>query len=101
MSVTDKIPASPATAQTPARPADDGTRALLQAGFWIMLFALLALAATKIFFGGIGIDGPHTNAGWLSFMFALMGAPFALLLLILGGAKWLHNRRLQRHPQSR
>lgn len=101
MPATDKIPASPATAPSTAHPADDGTRALLQAGFWIMLFALLSLLATRLLFGGIGIDGPHTNAGWLSFMFALMGAPFALLLLVLGGAKWLRNRRLQRHPQSR
>ncbi len=74
---------------------DNGTRALLQAGFWIMLVALLALVATETIFGGLGIDGPHTNAGWLAFMFALMGAPFGLLLLVLGGAKWLRNRRMQ------
>lgn len=82
-----------------AKPAaDDGTRALLRAGFWILLFGLLALAATKTIFGGIGIQGAHTNAGWLSLMFALMGVPFGLMLLLLGIAKWLRNRRLARRP---
>ncbi len=76
--------------------ADDGTRALLQAGFWITLAAVLALISTETLFGGVGIDGPHTNAGWLSFMFALMGVPFGLMLLALGVAKWLRNRRLHR-----
>ena len=78
------------------RPPDDGTRALLQAGFWIMLIGVLSLIATETVFGGIGIDGPHNNGGWLTFMFAMMGIPFALLLLVLGGAKWLRNRRLRR-----
>ncbi len=85
-----------------AHPAltDDGTRALLQAGFWITLAALLALAVTEKFFGGVGVTGPHTNAGWLSFMFALMGVPFGLMLLLLGIAKWLRNLRRHRR-QSR
>lgn len=74
---------------------DDGTRALLQAGLWITLAAVLALIATKTLFGGMGIHGPHTNSGWLSFMFALMGIPFGLMLLALGSAKWLRNRRLR------
>lgn len=75
---------------------DDGTRPLLQAGFWITLAAVIALIATKTLLGGIGIDGPHTDTGWLAFMFALMGIPFGMMLLALGGAKWLRNRR--RHP---
>lgn len=91
------IPAVELDAALAAKPlADDGTRALLQAGFWILLFGLLALAATKTIFGGIGIQGAHTNAGWLSLMFALMGVPFGLMLLLLGIAKWLRNRRLAR-----
>ncbi len=101
MRVTEKIPAdiSPrrsAPPNTNQPSGDDGTHALVQAGFWITLVALLALIATETLCGGIGIDGPATNAGWLTFMFALMGLPFGLLLLILGGAKWLRNRRLQR-----
>lgn len=80
----------------PASPADDGTRALLQSGFWIVLLGILALVATKTLFGGIGIHGASTNAGWLSLMFALMGLPFGLMLLLLGVAKWLRNRRQAR-----
>jgi hypothetical protein len=75
---------------------DDGTRALLKAGFWIMLVSLLCLLLTETVFGGIGIYGAHSNGGWLSLMFALMGVPFSLMLLVLGGAKWLRNRRLSR-----
>lgn len=74
---------------------DDGTGQLLRAGFWIVLFGLAALLATLYLFGGIGIYGAHSNAGWLSFMFAMMSVPFGLMLLLLGGAKWLRNRRRQ------
>src|SRR6185437_6997494 len=101
MPVIDKIPAQsstrphdPQTAGVSASNSigrDDGTHALLQAGLWITLAALLALIATKLLFGGIGIHGPHTNSGWLSLMFALMGLPFGIMLLVLGGAKWLRN----------
>lgn len=82
----------------PVQSNDGGTRALLQAGFWITLGGLLALLATKTVLGGIGIDGPHTNTGWIAFMFAMMGVPFGLLLLVLGGARWLRNRN--RYPES-
>lgn len=75
---------------------DDGTRQLLRAGFWIVVVGLLALLATLRLFGGIGIYGAHSNAGWLSLMFAMMGLPFGLMLLTLGVAKWLRNRRLSR-----
>lgn len=74
---------------------DDGTRALLKAGFWIVLCSLLSLLLTETVFGGIGVYGARSNAGWLSLMFALMGLPFGLMLLVLGGAKWLRNRRLR------
>ena len=79
-------------------PADDGTYALLKAGSWIVLVSLFSLFLTEKVFGGIGIYGAHSNAGWLSLMFALMGLPFGLMLLVLGIAKWLRNRSL-RHPQ--
>jgi len=107
MPVIDKIPPQrsiqhenrPLSAMPPHTPVhqDDGTRALLQAGLWITLAGVLALVATKILFGGIGITGPHTNSGWLSFMFALMGTPFGLMLLVLGAAKWLRNRQAAHH----
>jgi hypothetical protein len=110
MPVTDKIliataanhPTERSVAKFPMIPvpnsstANDGTRPLLLGGFWITLAGLLALLATGTLLGGIGIDGPHTNAGWLAFMFALMGVPFGLMLLVLGVAKWLRNRRNDR-----
>jgi hypothetical protein len=88
--------AAPSASPRAIQPPDDGTHALLKAGAWILLTALAALAATRFLFGGIGITGPHTNSGWLAFMYALMGVPFSLMLLVLGGAKWLRNRRPHR-----
>ena len=75
---------------------DDGTRQLLQGAFWILLVGLLAAAATRFVFGGISIHGPHTNAGWLSLIVAMMCLPFGCMLLALGGAKYLRNRHLAR-----
>jgi hypothetical protein len=75
---------------------DDGTRQLLQGAFWILLTGLLAAAATRYVFGGITAHGPHTNAGWLSLIVAMMCLPFGSMLLLLGGAKYLRNRRLAR-----
>ena len=77
-------------------PKDDGTRALLGAGGAILLAGILAAVLTATVFGGIGRQGPHTNAGWLSLMFAMMCLPFGLMLFALGAAKWLRNRRLRR-----
>jgi hypothetical protein len=82
------------TARTPL--PDDGTRQLLQGAFWTLLVGILAAAATRFLFGGIGIHGPHTNSGWLSLIVAMMCLPFGCMLLALGGAKYLRNRRLAR-----
>jgi hypothetical protein len=75
---------------------DDGTRPLLQGAFWTLLLGILAALATRFLFGGVGIHGPHTNAGWLSLIAAMMCLPFGCMLLLLGGAKYLRNRRLAR-----
>jgi hypothetical protein len=75
---------------------DDGTRPLLQGAFWTLLSGILAALATKFVFGGIGIHGPHTNAGWIALIVTMMCLPFGLMLLLLGGAKYLRNRRLAR-----
>lgn len=80
-----------------SRPSDDGTNTLLLSGFWIMLVGLLLVLLTKTVFGGIGIDGAHSDAGWLALVFALMAVPFGLMLLVLGIAKWLRKRRIRRH----
>jgi hypothetical protein len=89
----DQTPVSEGAPATPAE-AGDGTRQLLQGGFWILATGLAAAVATDLLFGGIGIHGPHTNAGWISLMVSLMCLPFGAMLFLLGGAKWLRNRRL-------
>jgi uncharacterized membrane protein YeaQ/YmgE (transglycosylase-associated protein family) len=89
-------------APTPDPPmAGDGTRQLLQGGFWTLVAGVVAAFATQVLFGGIGIHGPHTNAGWISLMVALMCLPFGSLLFLLGGAKWVRNRRLRVGGQGR
>jgi hypothetical protein len=92
------IPArTPQTAPPPRNSLpDDGTRPLLQGAFWTLLVGILAAAATRFLFGGIGIHGPHTNGGWISLIVAMMCLPFGCMLLALGGAKYLRNRRLAR-----
>ena len=75
---------------------DDGTRQLLKAGLWILLVGGLAALLTATVFGGIGVHGPHTNSGWLALLLAMMCLPFGAMLTLLGGAKWLRNRRLAR-----
>ena len=75
---------------------DDGTRALLRSGFWILGSGVLAGLAMLTVFGGIGIYGPHTNLGWIALIFCMMNCPFGLMLFVLGAAKWLRNRRLSR-----
>jgi len=46
--------------------------------------------------GGFTHTGASTNAGWFALIVALMCIPFGGLLLTLGVAKWLRNRRLGR-----
>lgn len=109
MPVTEKIPPASSVIELPtklqasrapdtrSRSEEDGTLTLLRTGFWITLGGLLALLATETLFGGIGIHGASTNAGWLALMFTLMAVPFGLMLLVLGGAKWLRNWRFRRN----
>jgi hypothetical protein len=86
----------PARAATHTPVADDGTRALLRTGFWILFIGALAGLATLTLFGGIGIYGPHTNLGWIALILCMMNCPFGLMLFLLGAAKWLRNRRQNR-----
>jgi F0F1-type ATP synthase membrane subunit c/vacuolar-type H+-ATPase subunit K len=76
--------------------SDDGTRALLMTGFWTLAAGVLAAILAATVFGGISRQGPHTNAGWLSLMVALMCLPFGVMLFGLGFAKWLRSRKLRR-----
>ncbi len=69
---------------------------LLHGAFWTLITGFLAALATKFVFGGIGVHGPHTNAGWIALIVTMMCLPFGCMLLLLGGAKYLRNRRLAR-----
>ena len=77
-------------------PNGDGTRELLLAGGGTLIAGVIAALLTKFVFGGIGIQGPHTNSGWLSLLVAMGCLPFGVLLSLLGFAKWLRNRRTGR-----
>jgi hypothetical protein len=79
---------------------DDGTTQLLRAGIWILVVGGLAALLTATVFGGIGVHGPHTNAGWLMLLLAMMCLPFGCMLTLLGAAKWLRNWRLARLKKS-
>ncbi len=72
----------------------DGTTALLKGGLGTLSAGIVSALATKFLFGGISQHGPHTNAGWLLLIVAMMCLPFGTMLTLLGGAKWLRNRRL-------
>ncbi len=79
----------------PAMP-DDGTRQLLQGGAWTLGTGILAAVLLQVAFGGFSPTGASTNSGWLALIVALMCVPFGLMLLALGVAKWLRNKRLTR-----
>ncbi|WP_199726341.1 hypothetical protein [Acidipila sp. EB88] len=76
--------------------AEDGTLPLLRSGFSVAGASAVALCLALFVFGGVGPQGARTSLGWLSLMVALMCMPFGLLMLFLGGAKWLRNQRLSR-----
>ena len=81
---------------SPTNPGDDGTHALLTTGIWTLVAGAIAALLAETVFGGIGRNGPHTNAGWLALMVAMMCLPFGLMLFGMGFAKWLRKRRLRR-----
>jgi hypothetical protein len=55
----------------------------------------LAVILLVTVLGGYSRLGASTNAGWFALIVALMCIPFGLMLLALGLAKWLRNRRLR------
>ncbi|HEV2133708.1 MAG TPA: hypothetical protein VGR47_05545 [Terracidiphilus sp.] len=75
---------------------DDGTRELLRWGGSIAGTGVLAALLLETVLGGISATGARTNGGWFTFIVALMCIPFGLMLLTLGAAKWLRNRRIAR-----
>ena len=75
----------------------DGTRQLLQWGASTVATGLVAAALLETVLGGFSSTGASTNTGWFALIVALMCLPFGSLLLTLGVAKWLRNRRIARH----
>lgn len=69
------------------------TRQLLRTGSAIFLTGAVAALLVATVFGGIGRQGPHTNAGWLALMVAMGCLPTGTLTLALGLAKLLGDRK--------
>jgi hypothetical protein len=79
-----------------APPTSDGTAELLRGGGFMVGTGLICGILLLTVLGGVTRTGATTNGGWLALIVALMCLPFGGLLLTLGIAKWLRNRRLQR-----
>jgi hypothetical protein len=75
---------------------DDGTRQLLQGGGAIVGTGIVAGVLLETVLGGFTRTGAHTNTGWFALILVLGCIPFGGMLLTLGVAKWLRNRRLER-----
>ena len=78
--------------------SDDGTRQLLRWGGAILAIGVVAFALLMTAFGGVSVEGSHSNGGWLALIVGAMCLPFGLMLFVLGAAKWLKNRRIS-HKQ--
>lgn len=78
------------------KPPDDGTRQLLQWGGSIVGAGVVAAVLLETVLGGFTRTGAHTNAGWFALILVLGCIPFGGMLLTLGLAKWLRNRRIAR-----
>lgn len=83
--------------KTSVEPIRDGTAELLQWGGSILGAGILSIAALLTVFGGVTAEGAHNNAGWLALIIGAMCLPFGLMLTLLGLAKWLRRRSLERH----
>jgi hypothetical protein len=81
--------------QTTAR-MTDGTPELLRWGGSIVATGGFAVLLLLTVLGGVSRIGAHSNGGWMALIVALMCIPFGGLLLLLGIAKWLRNRKLER-----
>ncbi|HEV2645310.1 MAG TPA: hypothetical protein VGU46_02990 [Acidobacteriaceae bacterium] len=69
------------------------TRQLLRTGLAIFLTGAIAALLTLTLFGGIGHQGPHTNAGWLALMVAMGCLPTGTLTLLLALSKLIGDRK--------
>lgn len=91
-----------AVSRSKSRPAvvNDGTRQLLQwGGSMVGVGAVSAILLVTVL-GGYTRLGATTNTGWFALIVVLTCIPFGGMLLTLGIAKWLRNRRLARGEQG-
>jgi hypothetical protein len=72
--------------------ASDGTRELLVSGSLIIVVGVVCMGLLMTVFGGVSVEGAHSNSGWLALILGMMCLPFGGMLLVLGVAKWLRNR---------
>lgn len=79
-----------------ARNAEDGTNQLLRTGACMLAVGFVSTALAALLFGAFTPQGPHSSAGWLCMMFAIMSLPFGITVSSLGLAKSLRNRHLAR-----
>jgi hypothetical protein len=75
---------------------NDGTRQLLQWGSSIVGTGVVAGVLLETVLGGFSRTGASTNTGWFALILVLGCIPFGGMLLTLGVAKLLRNRRLGR-----
>ena len=68
------------------------TRKLLTTGLCIFGAGAAMAALATFVFGGIGRQGPHTNAGWLCLMVAMGCLPTGFLTLLLAVTKLIGDR---------
>lgn len=88
---------SPASKFDPATSrGGDGTRELLRWGGTMLGAGVAAWILLETLLGGFSPTGASTNSGWFALIVALMCIPFGGLLLMLGVAKWLRNRSIDR-----
>jgi signal transduction histidine kinase len=85
---------TPTRGPTRTTQPEDGTRQLLKWGGSMVGTGLVAVVLLETLLGGYSRTGASTNAGWFALIVALMSIPFGLMLLALGVAKWLRNRRI-------
>ena len=73
-------------------PLQADTRKLLRAGLAIFGAGVLGIALAQWVFGGIGRQGPHSNAAWLCLMLAMGCLPTGTLTLVLAAMKLTADR---------
>ncbi|MGA7343201.1 MAG: hypothetical protein WBE72_16585 [Terracidiphilus sp.] len=80
----------------PSHSPNDGTRQFLISGGSIVGAGVVAGVLLETLLGGYSRTGAHTNSGWFALIVVLACIPFGSMLLTLGIAKWLRNRRIAR-----